>query len=377
MTALVDHAAAHRERLTALSPTIERERRVPADVARELAAEGHYRMLVPATMGGGEVHPQVFVDVLETLATGDAATAWTVMTGSTTGLLAAYLDRPTAEGIFGDPAVVPAGVFAPLGQAEPVTGGYRLRGRWSFASGIDNATVCLLGALVMEGGKPRMLPSGAPELRSLLVDRDALEVHDTWDTSGLRGTGSHDVTVTDVFVPTERTACLFLDGPAERGPLYRFSLFGLLALGVSAVGLGIARAALDEVRALAAKKKRGRRSLAETELAQVRLAEAEGTLGAARAFVRQTIAEAWAQPELTDDARARLRLAATHAARASATVVDAAYHLGGGAAIYARNPLQRAFRDMHTVTQHVMVAEPTLKPVGKVLFGLPTDVSQL
>jgi alkylation response protein AidB-like acyl-CoA dehydrogenase len=361
-----------------LSTEIEQARRVPASLVADLARAGHYRMLVPASLGGGEVHARVFVDVLRALGQGDSATAWTVMTGATTGLLSAYLPRQGATELFSDPASVFAGVFAPMGRAVSVDGGYRLSGCWPFASGVENAEVRLGGALVFEDGRPRLLASGEPEIRSLFVRAEQSSVVDTWRTTGLRGTGSHDMVVEDVFVPDCHTACLFTDAPTEVGPLYRFPLFGLLALGVSAVGLGIARASLDELAGLATRKRRGRRALAETELAQLRRAEAEGELLAAEALIGATIDQVWSgEGALDAQGRASLRLAATHAARAAARVVDTAYHLGGGASIYDSSPLQRHFRDVHTMTQHIMVSEISLKPVGRVLFGLPTDLWQL
>ena len=376
--ALVRDAVGRQESLRALSEEIERARRVPQSLGAELAQAGHYRMLVPASLGGGEVHAQEFVDVLRALGRGDSATAWTVMTGATTGLLAAYLPREGAEELFSDPTTIYAGVFAPMGRAIPIDGGYRLSGRWPFTSGVENALVRLGGGLVYEGDKPRVLASGQPEIRSFFVRADQSSVIDTWKTSGLRGTGSHDMVVEDIFVPRDHTACVFTDAPSESGTLYRFPLFGLLALGVSAVGLGIARASLDALGELATAKKRGRRSLAETELAQLRLAEAEGELRAAEALIGATIDQVWSGDEILDvHDRASLRLAATHAARTSARVVDVAYHLGGGSSIYESSPLQRHFRDVHTMTQHIMVNEVSLKPVGRVLFGLPTDLAQL
>ncbi|MEM1413305.1 MAG: acyl-CoA dehydrogenase family protein [Myxococcota bacterium] len=378
-------AASYEARLRDAAPAIEAERRVPRALADALAADGYYRMLTPRSLGGLEVHPRVFVESLIALGRGDGATAWTVMTGSTTGLLAAYLPRAGARALFADDASIPAGVFAPLGRATPVPGGYRLSGRWPFTSGVENADVRLGGGLVFEeGGEgPRLLPGGQPELRSFFMRAGDTRVEDTWKTSGLRGTGSHDMVAEDVFVPAEHTACVFADAPVEGGVLYRFPLFGLLSLGVAAVGLGIARAALDALGELARTKKRGRKSLAETELAQVRMADAEGELRAAEALVLTTLEDAYAVARdgvgegLGAPTRASLRLAATHAARAAARVTDAAYHLGGGASIYEHNPLQRHFRDVHTMTQHVMVNEATLKPIGRILFGLPTDLRQL
>ncbi|MEM6955686.1 MAG: acyl-CoA dehydrogenase family protein [Myxococcota bacterium] len=379
-------AESYQGRLRDEAAAIERERRVPKALADELASAGFYRMLTPKSLGGGEVHPRVFVESLIALGRGDGATAWTVMTGSTTGLLAAYLPREGAAALFGDGASIPAGVFAPLGRATPVPGGYRLSGRWPFTSGVENSAVRLGGGMVFEEGVdgPRLLSNGQPEIRSFFLRAEDTRIEDTWKTSGLRGTGSHDMVVEDVFVPNEHTACVFSDAPKEGGVLYRFPLFGLLSLGVSAVGLGIARAALDAIREVAVRKKRGRRSLAETELAQLRYASAEGELRAAKALMLSTLDEAYASAQrsergegLSAETRASLRLAATHAAKAAASVTDAAYHLGGGASIYDSNPLQRHFRDVHTMTQHIMVNEVSIKPVGRILFGLPTDVSQL
>lgn len=368
---LLDSAISLQPRLAALSPEIEKGRRVPLELAQELATLGAYRMLVPEAYGGLEVHPRTFVEVLEALALGDAATGWTVMTGATTGLAAAYLSPTVGASLFGDPATIYAGVFAPSGRAEPVPGegGFRLSGRWAWASGVENAGLRMAGAVVPgEAG---------PQLRSFLFPAEVSRVVDTWDVSGLRGTGSHDLVLEDVFIPEDHTLSLVDQAPAIQTPLYRFSLFGLLALGVSAVGLGIGRAALDELKGLATRKKVGRKALADTEMAQIRFAEAEGELSAARALVMASVDEAWSAPEVTDGTKAQLRLAATHAARASARAVDTAYGLGGGASVHSRSPLQRAFRDVHTMTQHIMVAEPSLKPVGRVLLGLDTDTSQL
>ncbi|MEM9069418.1 MAG: acyl-CoA dehydrogenase family protein [Myxococcota bacterium] len=380
MNALVEQAHALRTQLRAQSADTEKARRVPKETARQLADAGFFRMLVPTSLGGGEVHPRVFVEVLEAVGRGDGATGWIVMTGSTTGLLSAYLSTTAGEALFRDPSRIYAGVFAPLGKATPVEGGYRLSGRWPFASGVDNSSLRLGGGMVIENGAPRMLPSGGPEIRSFFFSAEDSRVVDTWDTSGLRGTGSHDLVVEDIFVPAEHSACVFADSPTHEGPLYSFPLFGLLSLGISAVGLGIARAALDAFVELAPHKRSGRKKLAETELAQVGVAQAEGELRAARALMMETVDAAWTSAKtgsLDATTRASLRLAATHAAHAAARTVDKVYHLGGGASIYAKSPLQRCFRDVHVMTQHIMVATPSLKPIGRVLMGLEAATAEL
>lgn len=363
---------------------IEAERRVPADLSDQLGAAGLYHMLAPAAVGGAEASPMAFVGALEALATGDAAAAWAVMTSATTSLLLHYLEPRVARAMLEEaPHAALAGVFAPRGRAVPGDGGYTLTGRWSWASGCENAAWRMGGALVFDGEAPRTLPSGAPEIRSCFFRADDSQVHDTWQTVGMRGTGSHDVEVQALWVPSAHTSCVLLDEPRHDSALGRFPLFGLLALGVSAVGLGIARAALSEVIGLAGTKRSrgGGRRMAESELVQVTLAEAEAAVAAGRALMLEQAVQAWAVASagdpLGDAHRGGLRMAATHAARASADAVQTAWDLAGGAAVWTANPLERHLRDVRVLTQHIMVARDTLKPVGRLLLGLPTDTSLL
>lgn len=382
--ALLERVAGLVPELRERTREIERGRRVPADLSERLGAARLYRMLVPRAIGGEEVHPWTFARALEALATGDSAAAWTVMTGATTGLLFAYLEPAVAKRFLDDaPDAAFAGVFAPSGRAVPEGEGYRLSGRWRWASGCENARWRMGGALVMDGDAPRRLPSGGPEIRSCFFGADDSTVHDTWNVTGMRGTGSHDLSVEGLVVPAEHTTCVLVDAPRHDTPLYRFPVFGLLATGVSSVGLGIARAALDHVVELARGKRSrgGKKTMAESELVQVRIASAEAELSAARALTRETLEEVHAHAEaggdLTDAHKARLRMAATFAAGAAARTVDAAYHLAGGAAVWDESPLQRHLRDVHVMTQHVMVGDSTLKPIGRILLGLETDSSQL
>jgi alkylation response protein AidB-like acyl-CoA dehydrogenase len=210
-----------------------------------------------------------------------------------------------------------------------------------------------------------------------------VRILDTWHVAGLRGTGSHDMTVDDVVVPAERSVSIVDDRPRADGPLYAFPVFGLLAIGIAAVALGIARAAIDElVRLARAKTPEGsRRTLAERPAVQVDVAQAEALVGAARAHLDTAIDRAWEaatqRGAIALEDRARLRLAATHATASAARATDLAYGAGGGSAIYAASPLQRCFRDVHVATQHMMVAPPTWELAGRVLLGIDTDVSQL
>lgn len=370
--------------LRELAPHFEAERRVSAEIANRLAQAGYFRMLVPEALGGGEVHATQFVQALETLAIGDAATAWCVMTGATTGVLSAYIEPEGAKELWADhPEVIMAGIFAPMGRATQVEGGYKLSGRWPFASGCQNSHWRMGGALVMEDGAPRMLAEGVPEIRSMFFLSEDSQMHDTWTVSGMCGTGSHDISVEDVFVPSHRSVCMLEQAPRYDAPLYKFPVFGLLASGVSGVSLGIARAAIDEMIELAQTKRRpgGKGTIANQDYVQRQIAEAETQLQAGRAYLYSSLSEVWEyaskHERIGDQEKVRVRLAATFATQSATKAVDAMYHLAGGAAIYKRNNLQRHFRDIHTITQHIMVNPNLYKVAGRLMLGLPTDTSQL
>jgi len=212
--------------------------------------------------------------------------------------------------------------------------------------------------------------------------RDQVRILDTWHTGGLRGTGSHDFEVSDAFVPEGRSVLLGAK-PRCAGPLYRFPVFGLLALGVCAVTLGISRRALDELVALAGAKlpSGSSRNLASRPVVQRQVGEAEAALRSARAYVYGAVDAAWQiasrGESLPLETRADLRLAAVNAAWSAARAVDLAYHAAGGTSVYDASPLSRCFRDIHVATQHIMVAQPIFEVVGRVTLGLPTERGSL
>jgi indole-3-acetate monooxygenase len=380
----LDAARALAPQLAANAERIERERHLPADIVALLANAGLFRLCVPRPLGGEEADPGTLIDVIEILARADGASAWCVMIGATSGLLSGYLPPEAAREIYGsNPTVVSGGVFAPRGQATPTTGGYRVTGRWPFASGCQHCAWLMGGTVVLDDGKPRLTPSGVPDVRLMLFPASEVEIIDTWTVSGLCGTGSHDIAVRDVFVPAAHSASLITDAPTARGALYAFPIFGLLAIGIAAVGLGIARAAIDDLIALAgAKTPTGsRKRVADRPAIQADVAKAEAALGASRAYLAENVAaaddEARARSSIGTDTRARVRLAATHATVTAAKVVDLMYDAGGGTSVYETSPLQRRFRDVHVVTQHMMVAPATWELAGRLLLGVETDTSTL
>jgi indole-3-acetate monooxygenase len=236
---------------------------------------------------------------------------------------------------------------------------------------------------VLDGDAPRMLDNGMPDVRLLLAPATTFKIHDTWQVSGLRATGSHDIELDGVLIGADHGASVFTDRPAEGGPLYAFPLFGLLAVAIGAVGLGIARGALDDLVGMAVGKvpTGGRRTLAQRATVQDGVARAEAALRGARALLHEAIDAAWshavASGEVDTERRAALRLASTHAATTGAEVAAVAYRLGGGSAIYESHPLQRRFRDANVATQHMLVAPATYELTGRLLLGVPTDVTQL
>jgi len=371
-------------RLRDAANRIERERRLPSELVRALADGGIFALCVPRALGGVEADPATLVRVVETLAAADGAAGWSAMIGATSGVASAYVAEEAAREIYGAGwDAITGGAFAAHGAATVVDGGYRVRGRWPFASGCEHCTWLMGGCVILDGGRPRLLASGAPDARLVLFPASAARIIDTWNVAGLRGTGSHDIAVEDLFVAATHSFSLVTDRPWAAGPLYAFPVFGLLALGIAAVALGIARAAIDELTRLAREKTPtgSRRRLADRATVQAQVAEAEAGLGAARALVFETIAAAWERAR-ADGAiglleRARLRLAATHATLAAVRATDLMYTAGGGTAVYATSPLQRQFRDVHVVTQHIMVAPATLELTGRLLLGLDADTSML
>ncbi|WP_125264521.1 acyl-CoA dehydrogenase family protein [Streptomyces alboflavus] len=358
----------------------ERHRRLAPDVVEALREVGLMRCAAPASLGAAQAPPADAFASAETMAQGDAATGWCVSIAMTTSLLAAYLPADGAAEIFGDPRSIAAGVWAPRGTARLVDGGVVVSGRWSFASGIRHADYFFGGCLVDDG---RGEKGGARARRSVGIPTAQLRIlDDTWQTSGLRGTGSHDVVAEDVFVPTHRTLSLS-DGPVVDAPLYRFPVFGYFALAVAAAALGNARGAIDDLLDLAGRQvpDGARRTLAEKAVTQAAVAQAEAALRAARALFYAAIEDAWRAARsggtVTVDLRTGLRLAATHAARTSADVVRSMYDLGGGSAIYDDSPLQRRFRDATTATAHIQVSQSTWETTGRILLGIPTETDRL
>lgn len=347
---------------------IEAARRVPRDLLDQLVRAGCFGMLMPRSHGGAGADLPAFMRLAETLATADASVAWTVMIGGGAWVDLAGLPRATFDALFTGSPVIVAGVFNPAGSITPVDDGYRVTGRWGFASGCEHADV--LYGNCMEG-----IVDGAPRMRIAVFSPDQVEIEDTWRVSGLCGTGSHHIRVTDVWVPAERTLDPLSAEPCLDEPAVRLPIPAAIAPFLAAVAVGTAQGALNDVVELASHKVPllAGGPLAASPQFQWELATAGTELRAARAVIYESAESLWstavAGEEPTLVQRAEARAAAVWATARAAAVVDAAYRCGGGSSLYADSPLQRRLRDVHAVTQHFLVRQDTMITVGAVLAG--------
>lgn len=365
------------------SEEIEATRHLPHDIAEQMVKASAFKLCVPREIGGVQGTALELVTAIEEMSQADSSAGWCLMIGGTSGVTAAYLAPEFARKIHGDPNTVTGGIFAPRGKAVKDGDGYIVSGTWQWASGSSHCQWMKGGCIVIEDGKPRMLRDGVPDVRTMYFPRENIRLHDNWYASGLCGSGSCDMTVENLRVPEGHTLSMISGKPWCDGPLYRFPLFGLLAIGCGAVALGIARGAIADICELAGAKTPtlSRRTLAERAQVQADVAKAEAQVASARAWLHDEIGRSWDAATRGDaipiERRSALRLAATHAVDASVRAVDACYTLGGGTSVYRASTLQRRFRDVHVITQHMMVAAPTYELAGRVLLGLQVDGSMV
>ena len=353
---------------------IEAARRVPRDLLDDLKAAGCFDVLVPTSHGGAGADIVTAMRLYEDLAAADASTAWIVMIGGGAWVDLVNLPRATFDAVFArGPGVIVAGAFNPAGSITAVNGGYRVEGRWGFASGCEHAD-WIYGNCV-EG-----LVDGHPMLRAALFTRDDIVIEDTWTATGMCATASHHFRVEDLSLPPDRTFVPLEGEPCIDEPIARVHTPAFVALLVSSVALGIARGALEDVFALAAGKvpMLAASPLATNPLFQHDVAVADAELRASRRLLHATAEEIWAAGvdgrRLSLEEIARTRAAAAWATERATHVVDTAHRFGGGTAVYADSPLQRRLRDIHTLTQHFIVRPDTLTTAGAVLAGQEPDV---
>ena len=367
--------------IAAAADEIERTRRIPEALLERFHDSRLFRMLLPRSAGGDETEPAVYVAAIEELARHDASIAWNAFVANSSSLIAAYLDPGVNRAIFADPRSIVAWGPPNASRARAVDAGYRLTGKWDFASGCRHARWLGAHCHVLEAdGTLRLNRFGRPAVRTLLFPAGEATLLDTWRTIGLCGTASDSYCVNDLFVSEAFSSTR--EDPTlrrEHGPLYAFTMQCLYATGVAAVAFGIARAMLSEFITLASRKApRGLARLADNAVVQADVARAEARLGSARAYLIETLTAIYAHAddvapiEVAD--RARVRLACTNAIQAAAEVADFAYKGAGVDAIFTGSPFERRFRDMHTLSQQIQARGAHFESVGQVMLGVPPEV---
>jgi alkylation response protein AidB-like acyl-CoA dehydrogenase len=318
---------------------------------------------------------------IEEVARHDASVGWNVFVANASALIAAFLELDVARTIFADARAIVAWGPPNATRASAVAGGYRVSGTWDFASGCRNASWMGAHCHVVEADSSlRLNRFGRPVIRTFLFPAEQATLLDTWNTIGLRGTASDSYRVEDVFVPEAfSTTREEPELRRERGPLYAFTMQGLYAVGVSSVALGIARAMLEEFIALAARKTpRALGRLADSAVVQADVARAEARLGAARAYLLDTLASIYARANDIDAIdvadRAQVRLACANAIHGAIEVADYTYKAAGVDAIFPGTPFERRFRDIHTLSQQIQSRTAHFEAVGQILLGMPPDV---
>jgi alkylation response protein AidB-like acyl-CoA dehydrogenase len=357
----------------------EAERELPRWLFEAMADAGLFHMAIPRSLGGGEIDLPTYIQVIEEIAKADASTAW--MTNQTTifGTHAARMPPDAARAIWIDtPRCVISNTPSPTAQAVVVPGGFRVTGKQGFSTGCRHASWIASRAQVIEAGRPRQLENGQPETRFLFVPVGEAELLDTWRVRGLRGTGTHHFAVRDVFVPEDRTM-LDVGSPLyETGPLYQVPRTLLFASGDAAVALGTARACLSAFIELANEKTPRATSaggmLCEQPMVQADVGLADAHIRAGRALLTEAVRDLWdtvsTRGTISLDQRVSLRTAATHGIRLAVDAVDLVYNASGATAVYEGNAIQRAFQDIHVISQHIQSRRAHYEIIGRYRLGV-------
>ena len=374
---LIDGVRALKDRVLAASSQIEKDYGLPDDLIAGLRDIGLFRATWPKSLGGSELDLLELLYALEELSSYDGSVGWVGTFAAVGGLTAAHLSPEAIAELYPSVDSVSAGQYAPVGKAERVDGGYIVNGRWSFGSGCLHSDVMTGGVIVTSNGEPVRNADGKVDARSVVMTIDKVELmQGSWRTTGMRGTGSLDYAVRDVFVPESHTFDYFAEARFD-GPLYASPLLFLCAH--LPMPLGIARAAIDSTSDLAQTKRYppSTRLLRDDEFAQTKIAEAEAMLGSVRAWVYEVVGDIWDSlrrgQDLTSRQKAMFRLCLVHTTRVAHDIVLMLYDVAGSSAIKQESQMDRLLRDIMTVSQHRVVSSRMYRPAGKVLLGLKVE----
>ena len=362
---------------------IERGRRLPPAISEDIKKAGIFGMAMPRSWGGPELDPLTQFRVIEALAMADGSVGWCAMIGCDSGYVSAFVDQDVAREMYPDIQVATGAAATPTGKAMRVPGGYRVDGRFPFVSGCHHCEWVWVGCVVTEDGAPRADANGVPETRQCFVKLSECEILDTWYTTGVRGTGSNDIAVRDVFVPEGRTFSFQDPGLIKRpGPLYAFPF--MFAAKGPAVGLGIARHALDALIETASARPARRytvgdrpeppKTVRDDVFVQDAVGRADTLLTSARAYLFDVMGDFWETlvngGPPSEVQIARFSTVNAYVTGTCAEVVQLVYKAAGGSAVYQKGPFDRCLRDVLTINQHVIGTPRTYEMAGRLLLGL-------
>jgi alkylation response protein AidB-like acyl-CoA dehydrogenase len=361
--------------ITARATEIEAARHVPPDLVDRLRSIGMFRIFVPRSHDGLELSLPEGLEVITALARLDGSLGWTSMVACGSSLFAALAQRETYDRIYQDgPDVAICGSSQPAGTAEPVANGFRVNGRWPFASGCKHADWMGAVCRIIKDGKPVTDAHGVPMMRGFFMRASDWEIEDTWHAAGLRGTGSDHITMRDALVPEANFFDLEKGAACVPGPLYQ-AVRHFQPLFHGAFSVGMAAGTLDELVALA---NTGRQQLyaptpmRESETFQSELGRISADVRAAQAFHKAQTAGHWDHALAGTLKGEGLLIEGTQATVWIATtcvgVADACFALGGSSALYETSPLQRRLRDLHVAGQHAIAQQRQYAGVGKLVL---------
>jgi alkylation response protein AidB-like acyl-CoA dehydrogenase len=361
-----------KQQLSERAVDIESAGRIPADLHAQLGAIGVYRLLTPRSHGGLQADIGDVLDVIETLATIDGSLAWATVIGIQSPSVLSWLPKDVFDALYAStPDVTVGGAFAPQGRAEVVEGGYRISGRWAFGSGCDNWDYLFGNCVIIEGGGPVPGPDGKPAMRAMLFSRDRAKLLDTWHTLGMRGTGSKDFVVEDLFVPRSHSFDPMTAAPCVDG-IFRYPLIEF-GNHLAMIAIGVAQGALNDLVPMTAGRQRvfSSTAIAADPVVHHRIGKVETALRAARSLLRE---QALREREVDEGADAMQLMAVASANNAwvletCTAVVDACFQTNGARGIYNQSSLQRRLRDIYTIGQHATLNDTAWTRWGAGIFG--------
>lgn len=363
---------------------IDKDRCLPSSLVEALKEAGVFRMTMPLDWGGAELDPLSQLRIIEALSAADASVGWCVMIGSDSGYFSGFIDQQVARSMYTDIDMITGAALTATGRAVREKGGYRVSGRFPFSSGCHHASWFVLGCTVYAGDQQLLLPNGTPRTLQCFVPAGEVVILDTWDSTGLRGSGSNDLTLRECFVPAERTFSYQDIKPYREGMLYRFPLNILLKF--ASVPLGVAQCALDAVIAAGERPSRittidGKvtppRTLRDEAFVQDAVGRTAAMIGSMRAWLYNCIGDLWetlcAGRELTPLQFAEFQMLNTHVYQTCTEAVQLLYKVRGGSSVYSGGDLDRCLRDSVTMNQHVMNSLRSYAMGGRMLLGLPPE----